>query len=177
VTTEQSANDSADFIDAARWLLEWHNRRSEAFTTRAVALLGFVGVVLALILQGADLKDVDGTAWTRWFLLLAVVALLVAALFALLTISSKPVAVPSVAQLRHWWGRHVQEPVKGSSGPLIAESLLNSSKITEVSAVSAAMEEADKRADRFQIAIWAMLVALVMLSALTLNILQHLWKG
>ena len=31
--------DSADFIDQARWLLEWHNRRSEAFTTRAVAVL------------------------------------------------------------------------------------------------------------------------------------------
>jgi hypothetical protein len=167
--------DSADFIEQARWLLEWHNKRSEAFTTRAVAVLGFVGVVLALLLQGAGLDDIKASGWTWTFLGASLLALVTSGFFAVLTITPQPTAVPSVAQLRHWWKRHAAGPVKGSSPPQIAESLLNSGDLSGVSAVSAAKEDADRRGWRFKVAVRGMVVAFLSLSLLLCNILSQTW--
>lgn len=168
-------SDSADFIEQARWLLEWHNKRSEAFTTRAVAVLGFVGVVLALLLQGAGLNGIKATGWTWTFLGASLLSLLISGLLAVLTITPHPTAVPSVAQLRHWWKRHAAGPVKGSSAPQIAESLLNGGDLSEVSAVSAAMEDADRRGARFAIAVRGMVAAFLSLSLLLCNVLSQTW--
>ncbi|WP_412903689.1 hypothetical protein [Aeromicrobium sp. 179-A 4D2 NHS] len=170
-----SGDDSEVFIEQARWLLEWHNRRSEAFTTRAVALLGFVGVVLALLLQGAGLDGVRASSWTWGFLAASLVALLLSGLFAVLTIAPQPIAVPSVAQLRHWWRRHAARPVKGDSAPQIAESFLNSKDLSEVSAVSAAKDDADRRANSFSVAIGTLVAAFLALSLLLCNILNQAW--
>lgn len=170
------ATDSADFIEQARWLLEWHNRRSEAFVTRAVALLGFVGVVLGLLFQGADLKGVDATHWTWMFLGASLLGLLVAGLYSVRTIAPQPIAAPSVQQLRHWWKRHANRPIVGSTAPNIAESLLNSGDLTGVSALSAAKEDADRRGERFKKAVAGMVVALGGLTALLCNILTQTWR-
>lgn len=40
------------FIDQSRWLIEYHDKRGDSFTTRATALLGFSGVILVLLLRG-----------------------------------------------------------------------------------------------------------------------------
>ena len=170
-------NDSADFIEQARWLLGWHNARSEAFTTRAVALLGFVGVILALLLQGSGLKGIDPSRWTWTFLVSAVLALLLSAFFALRTISPKITAMPKVSQLRDWWVAHSAEPHPGTAAPQIAESLLNGKGIEEVSAVSAALDHADSCAKSFTWSIRSMLVALVLLSLLLFNVLLNAWRG
>jgi hypothetical protein len=66
-------DESAAFAAHARWLIEQHNKRSEAFTTRSVALLGFQGVILALLLQGAGIDAVDASRWTSAWLVLAIV--------------------------------------------------------------------------------------------------------
>lgn len=168
-------NDSSLFIEQARWLLEWHNKRSGAFTTRAVAVLGFDGVVLALLLQGAGLDGLKASWWTWIFLVASMLGLLLTGLFALLTIAAKPVAAPSVQQLRHWWGKHAAEPVAGIYGPQVAESLLNSGDITGVSAVSAAKEEADRRANRFAVCIWAMFGSVILIACLVTNVLVYAW--
>ena len=173
--TPSPETDSADFIEQARWLLEWHNKRSEAFTTRAVAVLGFVGVILALLLQGAGLDDISASGWTWTFLGASLLALVTSGLFAVLTIAPQPIAVPSVAQLRYWWKRHAAGPVKGSSAPQIAESLLNSNDINGVSALSAAKEDADHRGERFKIAVAGMVAAFCSLSLLLCNILSQTW--
>ena len=59
-TPPSSAAAGKDEIDAfkdqARWLLEWHNKRNDGFATRAVALLGFAGVIVALLPRGLDLS-------------------------------------------------------------------------------------------------------------------------
>ena len=68
-------DESAAFTEQARWLIEQHNNRSEAFTTRAVALLGFEGVILALLLQGAGLDGMTASGWTWTWLLLTIAAL------------------------------------------------------------------------------------------------------
>lgn len=175
--TSSPDNDSADFIEQARWLLGWHNARSEAFTTRAVALLGFVGVILALLLQGSGLKGIDPSRWTWTFLVTSVLALLFSAFFALRTISPKVTAMPKVSQLRDWWVAHSAEPHPGTAAPQIAESLLNGKRIDEESAVSAALEHADSCAKSFTRSIRSMLVALVLLSLLLVNILLNAWRG
>ena len=175
--TSSPDNDSADFIEQARWLLGWHNARSEAFTTRAVALLGFVGVILALLLQGSGLKGIDPSRWTWTLLVTSVLALLFSAFFALRTISPKVTAMPKVSQLRDWWVAHSAEPHPGTAAPQIAESLLNGKRIDEESAVSAALEHADSCAKSFTRSIRSMLVALVLLSLLLVNILLNAWRG
>lgn len=175
--TSTPDNDSADFIEQARWLLEWHNARSEALTTRAVALLGFVGVILALLLQGSGLKGIDPSRWTWALLVASVFALLISATFALRTISPQVTAMPKVSQLREWWAAHRAEPHPGTATPQIAESLLNGMRVNEESAVSAALEHANSRAKSFSWSIRSMLVALVLLSLLLINILLNSWRG
>jgi hypothetical protein len=175
--TSAPDNDSAEFIEQARWLLGWHNARSEAFTTRAVALLGFVGVILALLLQGSGLKGIDPSRWTWSLLVSSVLALLLSAFFALRTISPKLTAMPKVSQLRDWWVAHSAEPHPGSTAPQIAESLLNGKSINGDSAVSAALEHADACATSFTRSIRAMLVALVLLALLLFNVLFSAWRG
>jgi len=170
------ANDeSAEFIEHARWLLEWHNRRGEAFTTRAVALLGFNGVILALLLQGAGLEGIEATDWTWAWLIMSVTALLVAAFLSLLTITPTEMRMPGIPQLRHWWKAHAAKPSAGFAGPQIAESLLYSKDVTARSPISDAKDEADTRAKRFKAAIRVMLGAFVMLSFLLFNVMSHAW--
>lgn len=170
-----SENDSADFIDQARWLLEWHDRRSEAFTVRAVAVMGFVGVVLALLVQGAGLKGIKPTEWTWLFLGGSLITLALAGIFAVLTLAPHRNVAPSVNQLRSWWKDHANAPVLGTGGPNIAESLLNSRDLSAESAVSSAKAEADKRGKRFTIAFRFMVCSFVFLSLLFANILCHTW--
>lgn len=172
---DPSKNDSADFIDQARWLLEWHNRRGETFTTRAVALLGFVGVFLTLLLQGAALRGITATSWTWVFLGGSLAALLWSGLFAVCAIAPREIVVPKVNQLRHWWKVHAAEPYPGTSAPKIAESFLNSSDLSKISAVSSAMEAANQRGKHFRKAVGGMLVAFFFLTLLLCNILWHTW--
>ena len=172
--TSAPDHDSADFIEQARWLLGWHNARSEAFTTRAVALLGFVGVILALLLQGSGLKGIDPSRWTWTFLVSSVLALLLSASFALRTISPKTTAMPKVKPVARLVGSSTSAALHpGSAAPQIAESLLNGKRIDEDSAVSAALDHADSCTKSFTRSIRSMLVALVVLALLLFNVLQR----
>lgn len=168
-------DESAEFIEHARWLLEWHNKRGEAFTTRAVALLGFNGVILAVLLQGAGLEGIDASGWT-WAWLAGTVALLFAsALCSLLTILPAEMVMPGVPQLRHWWKVHSGAPTAGFFGPQVAESLLFSKDVQGRSPLSDAKAEADLRAKRFKWAIRLMLGGFVALSLLVFNVMQYAW--
>ena len=50
------------FIDQARWLLEWDRQRSESFVNRAIAILGFDGVALTLLLDSNSADVAEGHA-------------------------------------------------------------------------------------------------------------------
>jgi hypothetical protein len=173
VTAGEANDDRADFIDQARWLLDWHNKRAEAFTSRAVALLGFVGAILALLLQGVGLKGIDPSGWTWFWLVSSAIGLLAAALFAILTILPGGVQMPGVAELRRQWQQYAAEPVGGSAKSQFAEDLLLSSNLAQPSPLTDALTEADKRAKRFKVSITAMLVAFVLLAGLLFNILLN----
>lgn len=172
-SSPSSADDSLVFAEQARWLLEWHNTRSEAFASRAVAVLGFDGVIMALLLQGFGVRGIDATA-TVWVLLFITAAfLLLSAGFAVATIVPHTVAMPSVQDLRAGWATHAGSPRASYAGPLVAESLLHATNLDTTSPVSAAKEEGDTRAGRFSWAVRALLAAIVFLGALAFVLLQQ----
>ena len=68
--SDHSSTPSAQaalFMEHARWVMEWHNKRAEGAATRAVAVLGFAGVTMALLVQGASLDGLEPTGWTWLF--------------------------------------------------------------------------------------------------------------
>lgn len=169
------SGDSRDFLDQARWLLEWHNKRSEALTTRAVALLGFVGVIFTLLLQGATIKDLDPTVAIKVLLVVTAAALFVTAALALRCIATTSVKMPSVQGLQLEWAKHQQKPEPGAGAPNLTEEVLDAQGNAEVSPLESAKDEADERAKRFKAAAWVLVVALVLLAILTVTVLLHAW--
>jgi hypothetical protein len=167
--------DTEVYIEQARWLLEWHNRRSEGFVNRAVGVLGFDGVALALIVQApsSDTSSPTALAWTLIGLLLA--AFVVSAAFALATLWSVGVTAPSPEQLRGWWDRHRKNPKDGSAAPNIAESFLDSLG-AGLSPVAAAKDSADRRAKRFKLALAPLAVATPLLSLLAVDVLARTYS-
>ncbi len=167
------SGDTRDYIEHARWLLEWHNKRSEALTTRAVGLLGFTGVILALLLQGAGIKTLDPT-WVTWGIAVVTAGLIFAsAIFALWCITTTSVEMPSVEELRAHWKTHMDNPVAGSGVPDMAEGLLNGSDLQGVSPVVAAKNEADTRAGRIKVAVILLLLGVAAVAVLAGNVLAN----
>lgn len=174
--TSPDHDESAEFTEQTRWLIEQHNARSEAFTTRAVALLGFEGVILALLLQGAGMDGMKASAWTWIWLALTVAPLFISACLCLWAIIPARTHMPSADQLRLWWKTHAAAPRAGFASPQIAESLLNSSDLTKPSPLSDARDDADLRGSRFKWALRLMLTSLLFLTLLLLNVLLHTWR-
>jgi hypothetical protein len=168
------SDDSLVFAEQARWLLQWHNARSESLASRAVAVLGFDGVIMALLLQGFGLKGLHATAWV-WILLIATALLLLtSAGFAVATILPHKVAMPQVQNLRQGWATHAASPTPHYAGPFMAESLLNASDLTKSSPLASAKSEGDLRANRFSRAVSALLAAIVCLGLLAVVLLSQL---
>lgn len=169
------SGDTRDYIEHAKWLLEWHNKRSEAITTRAVALLGFIGVMFSLLLQGVSLDGLEPTGWTwTWFGLTAAL-LLGAACLALSCVTTTAVEMPSVEEFRKQWGGHMQRPKEGTGVPDIAEGLLNAKNPTGPAPVVEARNEADTRVKWFKKALFTLLGSFAFLIVLT--VLQNVVGG
>ena len=168
-------SDAEVYIDQARWLLEWHNRRSEGFVNRAIGVLGFDGVALALVVQapGSDTSSPSALGWTLIGLLL--VAFVVSAAFALATLWSVGVTAPSPDQLRRWWDRHRKNPENGSAAPNIAESFLDSLG-GGMSPVATARDSADRRAKRFKFALAPLAIATPLLALLAVDVLARTYS-
>lgn len=167
------SDESAEFIEQARWLIEWHNRRSEAMATRAAGLLGFVGVILALLLQGAT-SGVEPGVLVFIFFGLTVIGLAFCAIHSLRALSPRLVGMPEPQNFRVWWTEYAAQP-KGSSSPVpkIAESLIRATGDPEESPVMSASQEASDRADCFGLAAWSLLLSLVPLVALVVTVVAQ----
>jgi hypothetical protein len=172
-TPPEPVDDSAVFIDQARWLLEWHNRRSEAFASRALAVLGFDGVILALLLQGFGVKGIEATGPVWVFLISTTLLLLCSAALAVSAILPHKVAMPGVDDLRRGWATHARSPHARYAGPLVAESYLNASDLNGTAPVLAAKEEGDTRATRFSWAVSFLLAAIASLSVLAAILIKQ----
>lgn len=140
-------------------------------------MLGFDGIVLALLLQGAGLKGIDPSTWTWTFLVPALAALVLTGWFALRALAPTDVQLPNISQFRGQWSEFHPRPEPGTMGPQIAESLLNSLRPHEESTTSSAKNHADRRASELTRAVRSLFIALVLLTALLLNLLTHAWKA
>lgn len=169
----EPTDDSLVFAEQARWLLEWHNTRSESFASRAVAVLGFDGVIMALLLQGFGIKGIAATAAVWVLLFITTALLLISAGYAVGTIVPHTVAMPSVRDLRAGWAAHAASPKPHYAGPLVAESLLHASNLNATSPLSAAKEEGDTRAGRFSWAVSALFASMVALGILAFLLLSQ----
>lgn len=166
------------FISHARWLVELHNKRSEQFGARAVALLGFTGVIVALLASGVDLGQKLQPTFGLWAaLLVALVALALSALFALLTITTRKVVAPSAQQAHRDWTSYVSGDRRGHALSDIAESMLNSQQSEQTNPVLSAKAEADSRATMFRRSLWSQFVALVAVVLLIVQTYLQLERG
>lgn len=69
------------FMDQARWLLDQQQRRDSAFQRTVAALIGFDGLLLAVLVSGDALANFDRLS-TGWWAMLAGTACLVVSSFA-----------------------------------------------------------------------------------------------
>lgn len=168
--------DAEVYIEQARWLLEWHNRRSEAFVNRAVGVIGFDGVALALILQApnTDLAPPGVLAWILTGLILA--SIVISAAFAAATMWAVGVTAPSPDQLRGWWNRHRNNPQHGLAAPNIAESFLDSQGAAGDSPVAAAREAANRRTARLKLALAPLAATIPLLALLAVDVLARAYN-
>lgn len=167
--TDLTDDEVQAFIDQARWLIEYHSQRGDAVITRSVALLGFTGVMLALV---ANL--IGRNPASDWFVKLALagtlVALLLAAVNALLAIKTRHLEAPAIAQLRRNWDGWVHEKRRKAAAFDVAESLLKSSDLTSDSVVESVRNEAESRAQRLNCAAWSMLASVVLLTVSVIDL-------
>lgn len=170
MTTPQETNV---FTDQAKWLIEWHNRRSESTSTRATALLGFTGVTLALLLQGTRLPGVDPNPFFWTVLVVTAVALLATAFCCLRALSATDVTVASTQQLRQWWQDYNEDadPTSDNYQRNITETFLSATDLRQASPIDTAKDAADRRATWFDRATWALAAALLSLTGVLFAIL------
>ncbi|NYD40034.1 hypothetical protein [Nocardioides panaciterrulae] len=161
------------FIDQSRWLIEYHDKRGDSFTTRATALLGFSGVILVLLLRGPLPEGVELTTSLKVAGITTVVLLLMCALFCLLTVLPGPTTAPGVDEHRERWKRWLAKEGRGKVLGDIADSYLMAHDAQDGFPVGDAYTRADRRAGFFITAAAAMLVSLISLAVLLFLIYQQ----
>jgi hypothetical protein len=148
-------------------MLEWHNKRNDAFISRSVSLLGLIGVTLALLANGVNsgssLYKLNGIRVSAG---IATVLLLLAALFCIRVISSRPTVIPSIPDFRTDWHEFMFDKTSGLIQMQVAEDLLHGNVLVSESPLDSAQSEANARARAFKWATWATLAALVALASL-----------
>lgn len=161
------------FIEQSRWLIEYHDKRGDSFTTRATALLGFSGVILVLLLRGPLPAGVEVTTGLKVGGVTTVVLLLVCALFCLLTVLPGPTTAPGVDEHRERWKQWLAREGRGKVLGDIADSYLMAHNAQDGFPVGDAYTRADRRAGFFVTAAAAMLMSLIALAVLLLLIYQQ----
>lgn len=165
------AEEIGVFIEQARWLLEYHDRRSESVSTRAVALLGFAGVVLALLLQARLPDRVVVTGCIKTLFVVTVAAVLVTAGLCVYVLTTRQLIAPAVGQLRKNWRSWALSPrSRGSAASDVAESLLRGKRLEKESPLDATINAANRRASAFSWAVRALALALFPLTVLLIAV-------
>ena len=168
------AKDAELFIAQARWLLEFHNKRSDAFAARAVAMLGFSGVILALLPRALDLeKIVKPTAGFKISVAVMTVALLAAVGCCVAVLAPRQTSTASVEGLRKSWRLHLKGERLGKASRDLADSMLHGGSVTASSPVDSAYAEASVRGKWFK---WSTRFLAIAIAGLAAIILQVYWQ-
>jgi len=167
---EQSLDVSAEantYYSHARWMLEWHNKRNDAFITRSVSLLGLIGVTLALLANGVNsgssLYKIDSVRASAG---VTTVLLLLAAGFCIRVVASRSAIIPSISELRTGWHEFQYDKTPGAIQIQVAEDLLHGNILVSESPLDSAQDEADARARIFNWATRTTFAALLALASL-----------
>ena len=161
------------FTEQARWLIEYHDKRGESLTTRATALLGFSGVILALLMRGPLLDSVKYTTCIQIAGIATVLLLLICALFSLLTLAPGSASAPGIDELRAKWQSWLNNERRGKALGDIADSYLMAHEGSDHVPLLMARRRANWRAGFFITAAAAMLAALVGLAVLLFLVYQQ----
>jgi hypothetical protein len=173
--SEGGTAETEAFTAQARWLLEWHNKRSDGFESRAVAILGFSGVILALLPAGLGLsKGLKLTSGIKAALFLTAALLLVTAVCCVIVLAPRRSCAPQIEQLRQQWQRYSGGWVRGVAHQNITESLLHGKQARESSSpLERSFVEANARGRWFAGAMYFMLASL---TALAIVVVQLFWQ-
>lgn len=173
-----------DLLEHARWLIEAQERRGAGFQQTAVAVLGFDGVILAILIGLTVPETATGAQVAAT--VVAALAVIGSAVLAVLALVPRSVSVASTDQLIDQW-RSIfdpQAPERPSQGSLRAylvatilsqdlEPGTSEGAATKTSAISpeeksgaprqpldAATRVADKRAGHLKWSAWSLLLGL-----------------
>lgn len=112
------------YLEQARWLLEQQHRRSATFQQTAVALVGFDGVLLALLLSNDTLSTFVRYDLPWWAGTLSSVLLAASALAAVLALVPAGTHSVSAARTIEGWAEHLAKGGWDDSTQFFAQMLL-----------------------------------------------------
>lgn len=161
---DDDEDEIEQFQEQARWLIAYHDSRGESLSTRAVALLGFAGVILALMLRPNLPNGVDVDWWLAFTFVMAVGGLIATIACCLQTVKSRELQVPGAEQTRRQWRHYVQGSLRGRVAANVTETYLGGKDLNKTSTLDWAAHSANSRARWFQRAVAAMLFSLASLT-------------
>lgn len=146
----QTSMDSADvdaFLAHARWLMEFHSDRSRVASSRALGLLGFIGVLLGLLVtSGSPVVTGHGGLVARMLALIAGGLLVLAGFICIGALAPMASLAPSVKDARKLWSGALMGQRRGKAGRDVAEQFLNAGTgLAAPNPLEAASDEASRR--------------------------------
>lgn len=154
-------------IDHSRWLLDYHDRRSESINQRAIAVLGFTGVILALVPAALALpKSVEMTRGVWISLIVTMAALLGAAILSVMTFMTRTVGAPGINQAREMLILHTRGDRVGRAHKDLAFNYLFADPMAKPGPVQLAYSAANGRATWFRWSVVVLAGSLVGLASL-----------
>lgn len=112
------------FLDQARWLLEQQQRRSATFQQTAVALLGFDGVLLAVLVSAATLSGRSQQPAARWATVAAAIFIVASSAAGVLAILPRSTSAASASLTVKSWSEFHANGGYGRDAQHFAEMLL-----------------------------------------------------
>lgn len=159
------------FIDQVRWVIAFHDKRSDAFAQRAATILGFDGVIMSALIAGFTLIETE-VDFHFLFVVNAVVVIvlpLLSALACLLVLKPRKVALPESDRLRSQWLDFIDADKTTAPAAQIVHSFLTGDQ----EPIASASAEAAERGDDYKIALWLLLAAVAGLGVLAGQVLYQ----
>jgi hypothetical protein len=162
-------------LENAKWLLDRESARIDGFHQRASYLLGFAGVILAILPMTLDPigKIANEQArWCAWVLVsLSAVLLAVGALFSLLTLTVRKALNLGIKQLQQNWVEWTRELDNPNAAQVLADltnAVMGRTSNAQDSALLAVRSEGDVRAIRLRISMWCSTCGVIALAGMFL---------
>ena len=113
------------YLDQARWLLEQQQRRGAGFQQTAVALIGFDGVLLAVLVSGDALGTVSRYDAAWWATIIGAASLVVSAAAGVMTILPRQTNAVGAKDTLKGWAKLKKKGAWDRANQHFAEMLLN----------------------------------------------------